>query len=415
MAAWSFAGQNLSNANLSYGTLTSANFTGANLSSARLYYDTLTGATLTNSTITGADFGRTAGFTAQQLYSTASYQAGNLAGIGLEYDNVTAWSFAGQNLSHANLLFAMLTNANLTDTDLRGATYFSLSGTILHNTILTDGTINGLSLVAGETLPVRNNSIVIHVIGTPSFDPASTVQMIFDGNPWGSAISFDPGVAVSLAGELNLTLAAGVNFNSLAGKSFQLFNWNGVTPIGSFNIVSPWGWYSNQLYTTGVVTAALLGDANLDGTVNGADLNIVLSNFNKTGMTWSQGDFVGNGTVNGADLNMLLSNFNQSVTATAAVPNQPLLCFVASVRSACSLTPGADGRVYSSRFRTTVSIHFGTPSAVPACVRQATTRGPTGLGASRCSHRSRPELPWARAALPPPPRSSRPCRSRRHR
>ena len=29
------------------------------------------------------------------------------------------------------------------------------------------------------------------------------------------------------------------------------------------------------------------GDANLDGTVNGADLNIVLSNFNQTGMTWA--------------------------------------------------------------------------------------------------------------------------------
>ena len=32
----------------------------------------------------------------------------------------------------------------------------------------------------------------------------------------------------------------------------------------------------------------LYGDANLDGTVNGDDLNVVLSNFNKTGMTWSQ-------------------------------------------------------------------------------------------------------------------------------
>ena len=70
----------------------------------------------------------------------------------------------------------------------------------------------------------------------------------------------------------------------------------------------------------------LPGDANEDGTVNGADLNIVLSNYNQTGMTWSQGDFDGNGTVNGADLNTVLSNYNQSLdvsSSTIPVP-EPL-------------------------------------------------------------------------------------------
>ena len=56
----------------------------------------------------------------------------------------------------------------------------------------------------------------------------------------------------------------------------------------------------------------LPGDANLDGTVNGADLNIVLSNYNQTGMNWVTGDFNGDGTVNGADLNIVLSNYNQT-------------------------------------------------------------------------------------------------------
>ena len=56
-----------------------------------------------------------------------------------------------------------------------------------------------------------------------------------------------------------------------------------------------------------VASVLLPGDANCDGTVDGADLNIVLSNFDKTGQTWSEGDFDGNGTVNGADLNVVLS------------------------------------------------------------------------------------------------------------
>ena len=59
---------------------------------------------------------------------------------------------------------------------------------------------------------------------------------------------------------------------------------------------------------TSKVTVAytLPGDANLDFGVDGTDLNIVLSNYNQTGMTWRQGDFNGDGTVNGTDLNTVL-------------------------------------------------------------------------------------------------------------
>jgi hypothetical protein len=64
----------------------------------------------------------------------------------------------------------------------------------------------------------------------------------------------------------------------------------------------------------------LAGDANGDGTVNGADLNVVLSNYNLTGMGWAQGDFGADGTVNGADLNIVLSNYNQSGGVASAVP-----------------------------------------------------------------------------------------------
>ena len=79
---------------------------------------------------------------------------------------------------------------------------------------------------------------------------------------------------------------------------------------------------------TATITTALRGDTNLDGIVNGVDLNTVLSNYNKTGMTWAQGDFDGNGAVNGVDLNFVLSNYNQSVglsAAGAAVPEPSAL------------------------------------------------------------------------------------------
>jgi hypothetical protein len=66
------------------------------------------------------------------------------------------------------------------------------------------------------------------------------------------------------------------------------------------------------------------GDADRNGTVNGADLNTVLSNYNGTftGDTWALGDFDGNSTVNGADLNIVLSNYDQHLAAAGA-PGAP--------------------------------------------------------------------------------------------
>jgi len=50
------------------------------------------------------------------------------------------------------------------------------------------------------------------------------------------------------------------------------------------------------------------GDANRDGTVNEADLDILLRNFGKAG-NWQQGDFDGDGLVGEADLVWLLYNW----------------------------------------------------------------------------------------------------------
>jgi hypothetical protein len=75
----------------------------------------------------------------------------------------------------------------------------------------------------------------------------------------------------------------------------------------------------------------LAGDANLDGGVDGADLNAVLSYYGRTGMDWSHGDFNGDGNVNGADLNAVLSHYNQhdgASAAGAAVPEPSTLALL---------------------------------------------------------------------------------------
>jgi autotransporter-associated beta strand protein len=75
-----------------------------------------------------------------------------------------------------------------------------------------------------------------------------------------------------------------------------------------------------------IVRSALYGDADANCTVDGADLNTVLSNYLQTippGVDgWYWGDFNGDGTVNGGDLNVNLSYYGQSAgwSLDAAVP-----------------------------------------------------------------------------------------------
>ncbi len=55
----------------------------------------------------------------------------------------------------------------------------------------------------------------------------------------------------------------------------------------------------------------LLGDANLDGVVNGSDFSIVAANFGLGVTNWDQGNFLYGSSVNGSDFAALAANFGQ--------------------------------------------------------------------------------------------------------
>jgi hypothetical protein len=59
------------------------------------------------------------------------------------------------------------------------------------------------------------------------------------------------------------------------------------------------------------------GDANLDGRVDAADLNVVALNWRGNNKTWTQGDFTGDGIVDAADLNELALNWQSGVEGQA--------------------------------------------------------------------------------------------------
>ena len=86
--------------------------------------------------------------------------------------------------------------------------------------------------------------------------------------------------------------------------------------------------------STVLVRYTLLGDGNVDGTVNIGDFAFLASNFNLPG-DWVDGDFNYNGTVNIADFSLLAANFNKSMPADAtlhrpgAVPEPSTVALVA--------------------------------------------------------------------------------------
>jgi uncharacterized protein YjbI with pentapeptide repeats len=300
LSGWNFANQNLTSA--SFFSFSASNSFGSNL----------TGATFTGAIVKGAVFDLT-NLTANQLYSTASFANGDLTGISLGGDDVTGWNFANQNLTQAKFNSAILTNVNLsnlnlsdasfysslmtnanlvnanltnafldqavltnadlanatltnaflgnadfTGTDLRSATGWSPAATtVTHNTIRPDGSIQGLALMAGEKLIVRNNPIPIAVATSATLDNAATLEFLLDAN-WTSPIGFSAGLNPSLAGTLDLEIASGVDPSTLVGDSFQLFNWGGPLPArDQFSMITTepgLNWDLSSLYSAGTVT-----------------------------------------------------------------------------------------------------------------------------------------------------------------
>ena len=209
------------------------------------------------------------GFTASQLYSTASYQAHDLTGIhlGSLFERLPAISllagtspaktwlprhfFNGRSLAEANFSQANLANAVfngnfLVNTDLSlDDTARSRNGPyqerLLRDTIRPDGQIIGLDLAAGQTLVVRNNngnstispplgpigiSVLDHLtMGTGTLSPAVRCRPV-ELTDFLRAQS----IPVSLAGgTLELTFQNGVDPASQVGRVFHVFDWTGVS------------------------------------------------------------------------------------------------------------------------------------------------------------------------------------------
>jgi MYXO-CTERM domain-containing protein len=152
-------------------------------------------------------------------------------------------------------------------------------------------TVSSLAIAGGGTFDLNNNHLFINY--SPGSDPiaaiVSYIQNGYNGGAWnGSGI-------ISSAAQTNPAY--------------------GIAYADSADPGNPAGLASNQIE----IMYTLLGDANLDGKVNGADFAILAANFNTAVNGWDQGDFNYDLKVNGSDFANLAANFNQRAGQSATV------------------------------------------------------------------------------------------------
>jgi len=210
------------------------------------------------------------------------------------------FSFVNCGTSTVNVNSGTLSFASVMGGSVNLGTLFVASGAAAIITAATTQNpttlkLNALSIAADGVLDVTNNEMIVaYGAADPITTIAGYIKTGYDSGGWDG-----PGIISSTARFPTNGLVYALGYAD-----------------GKDGVVS--GLTSGQIE----VKYTLLGDANLDGLVNGSDFNLLSANFNQSITGWDQGDFNYDGRVNIADFNKLSANFNQGVNI-AAVANAP--------------------------------------------------------------------------------------------
>jgi hypothetical protein len=153
--------------------------------------------------------------------------------------------------------------------------------------------ISSLSIGANAVLDITNNHIIIdYSVGDPMSTLYNYLQSGFNNGGWNGT----SGIISSTAQAPTDGLRYGIGWSDGGDGT------HAVTGLISGEI--------ELKYT-------LLGDANLDGTVNGSDFSILAANFGLGVTNWDQGNFLYGSSVNGSDFSALAANFGQGDSGAA--------------------------------------------------------------------------------------------------
>ncbi len=205
----------------------------------------------------------------------------------------TATIGGSQNSAHGTTL---TNTAGITtlQSDAGSAAAYDLSVDVTGGTVALGSPQHwaGLSIIGNGTVDVANNQInLTYGSSDPISSIAGYIASGFNGGAWNG-----PGIISSSAQTLTKGLRYGVGWAD-----------------GADGVVS--GLSSGQIE----LKYTLLGDANLDGTVNGSDFSILAANFGLGNTNWDQGNFLYGSSVNGSDFSALAANFGQGDSGADAV------------------------------------------------------------------------------------------------
>jgi autotransporter-associated beta strand protein len=211
----------------------------------------------------------------------------------------TANTYSGGTTVNAGLLEIMRTNAT-TSALPKGAVTIT-GGTLQLATNVTAGSqasptpasnvnITSLAITGNGTLDINNNHIIIDY--TAGNDPIASIAALIKS---GYAAGAWTGKGITSTTAQSNAGSYGIGYADAADPG------------------NPAGLASGQIE----VMYTLLGDANLDGAVNGSDFAILATNFNKAVSGWDAGDFNYDGAANGSDFASLASNFNKGASQAA--------------------------------------------------------------------------------------------------
>ena len=242
----------------------------------------------------------------------------------------TANTYSGGTIVNAGLLEILRTSA--TTSALPNGAVTITGGTLQLATNVTAGSqaspipasnvnITSLSITGNGTLDINNNHIIINYGAGP--DPIASIAAWIKS---GYAAGAWTGTGITSTAAQSNSGSYGIGYADAADPG------------------NPAGLSSGQIE----VMYTLLGDANLDGSVNGSDFAILATNFNKAVSGWDQGDFNYDGAANGADFALLASNFNKGASQAADLAavesfasSNGLMANVPEPASASLLTLGA--------------------------------------------------------------------------
>jgi autotransporter-associated beta strand protein len=247
---------------------------------------------------------------------------GNISGVG----GITVSGAGTVNLSGAN------TYAGTTNVSSGSTANISLAGALP----------SGSTIVNNGSLDINGNSVAGSISGTGSLSigasSAASLKLAV-----GSGANFQDALSIAAGSSLDITNnQLFINYGSGADPISSIEQWiaNGYYGLSGPSIISSVIATDDALsglsYGIGYADSAdpgnpanlpsgtieimftLLGDANLDGTVNAEDYTPFSHNIGQSGMMWDDEDFNYDGTVNAEDYTLLSHNIGQSAVLAAS-------------------------------------------------------------------------------------------------